>query len=60
MLVSVVVELVESVESAKATGTLAKRIAMPSENAAVFNERFILSPLDLQMRGQFQSRAVVS
>lgn len=61
MVDSVVVELVESVESAKAKGTLAKRIAIPSENAAVFNERCIVrSPLYLQMRSQFHSRAVLN
>ena len=37
---SVVVELVVSVESAKATGTLPNRIAIPKDKAAVFNEFF--------------------
>jgi len=46
---SVVVELVVSVESANATGTPTNSIAMPKDKAAVFNEYFMMmSPLLLR------------
>jgi hypothetical protein len=51
VVLSVVVELVVSVESANATaiGTLTNRIAIPKDKAAVFNEDFMMrSPLLLR------------
>jgi hypothetical protein len=46
VVLSVVVVLVVSVESANATGTLPNRIAIPTDKAAVFNECFMMmSPL---------------
>jgi hypothetical protein len=61
VVVSLVVELVVSVESANTTGTLPNSIAMLKAKVAVFNECFtMMSPLVLQMRGRFHSKVVFS